>query len=27
VIGDKFKRLDPDAPKRMELSQPETSCR
>jgi hypothetical protein len=26
VIGDKFKRLDPNAPKRVELPQPRTTC-
>ena len=26
VIGDKFKRLDPAAPKRIELPEPKTSC-
>jgi hypothetical protein len=26
VIGDKFKRLDPDAPNRMKLPEPRTSC-
>jgi hypothetical protein len=26
VIGDKFKRLDPNAPRRLELAQPEITC-
>jgi hypothetical protein len=26
IIGDKFKKLDPRAPKRIELAQPEVSC-
>jgi hypothetical protein len=27
VIGDKFKRLDPNAPKRLELAEPDVTCK